>query len=73
LAPGEVKNDDRKVWVHDRQEGGTLVLERLIDLPAGRVEPSGYEALRDFAQRADEMMMRDIVITTDGGTRSSEP
>jgi tetratricopeptide (TPR) repeat protein len=69
LSPGEVKNDDRKVWVHDRQEGGTLVLERLIDLPAGRVEPSGYEALRDFAQRADEMMMRDIVIATDGAAR----
>src|SRR5262249_26473244 len=64
LAPGEVKNDDRKVAVHDRQEGGALVLERLIDIPAGRVEPPGYEALRDFAQRADEMMMRDIVIST---------
>jgi hypothetical protein len=62
LTPGEVKNDDRKVWVRDRQEGRTLVLERLVDLPAGRIEPSGYEALRDFAQRADEMLMRDIVI-----------
>jgi hypothetical protein len=62
LAPGDVKNDDRKVSVRDRQEGGKLVLDRLIDLPAGRIEPAGYEALRDFAQRADELLMRDIVI-----------
>jgi tetratricopeptide (TPR) repeat protein len=62
LTPGEVKNEDRKVWVRDRQEGGSLVLDRLIDLPAGRIEPSGYEALRDFAQRSDELLMRDIVI-----------
>jgi hypothetical protein len=63
LSRGEISNADRKVSVHDRQEGGTLVLDRVVDIPAGRIEPSGYDALRDFAQRADETMMRDIVIT----------
>jgi cellulose synthase operon protein C len=63
LKPIEIKNDDRKVVVHDRQEGQTLVLERTIDIPAGRIEPSGYSNLQTFARQADEATMRDIVIS----------
>jgi hypothetical protein len=63
LLPVEIKNDDRKVVVHDRQEGQTLVLERTIDIPAGRIEPSGYSNLQTFARQADEATMRDIVIS----------
>ncbi len=63
LSPVEIKNDDRKVVVHDRQEGQTLVLERTIDIPAGRIEPSGYSNLQTFARQADEATMRDIVIS----------
>ncbi len=63
LAPIEIKDRDRKVTVRDRQEGQNLVLERVIDIPAGRVEPAAYPELQNFARRADEATMRDIVIS----------
>ena len=63
LAPADVKDADRKVTVRDREEKGNLVLEREIDIPAGRVEPPAYKALQAFAGRADEATMREIVIT----------
>jgi hypothetical protein len=63
LDPVEIKDQDRKVVVQDRQEGQTLVLERTIDIPAGRIEPTGYSNLQSFARRADEATMRDIVIS----------
>ena len=64
LDPVEIKDRDRKVVVQDRQEGQTLVLERTIEIPAGRVEPTGYSDLQTFARRADEATMRDIVISS---------
>jgi hypothetical protein len=63
LDPIEIKDHDRKVIVRDRQEGQTLVVERVIDIPAGRVEPEGYANLQTFARRADEATMREIVIS----------
>jgi hypothetical protein len=63
LTPVEVKDQDRRVTVRDRQEGQTLVLDRVIDIPAGRIEPAAYGALQDFVRRADEATMRDIVIS----------
>jgi tetratricopeptide (TPR) repeat protein len=63
LDPVEVKDHDRKVVVRDRQEGPMLVIERTIDLPAGRIEPAGYSTLQSFARRADEATMRDILIS----------
>jgi tetratricopeptide (TPR) repeat protein len=62
LAPVEVRDHDRRVVVRDRQEGQTLVLERIIDIPAGRIEPAAYGELQEFVRRADEATMRDIVI-----------
>jgi hypothetical protein len=63
LPPVEVKDQDRRVIVRDRQEGQTLILERIIDIPAGRIEPAAYGDLQTFARRADEATMRDIVIS----------
>jgi len=63
LEPVEIRDHDRRVVVRDRQDGQTLVLERLIDIPAGRVEPAGYANLQTFARRADEATMREIVIS----------
>jgi tetratricopeptide (TPR) repeat protein/transglutaminase-like putative cysteine protease len=64
LDPVEVKDQDRKVVVNDRQDGQMLVLERTIDIPAGRIEPAGYSNLQSFARRADEATMRDIIISS---------
>ncbi len=63
LEPVEIKDQDRRVMVRDRVDGHTLVLERTIDIPAGRIEPTGYPTLQAFARRADEATMRDIVIS----------
>jgi hypothetical protein len=63
LAPVEIKDQDRKVTVRDRLEGQSLVLDRVIDIPAGRVEPGAYSALQEFARQADEATMRDIVFS----------
>jgi hypothetical protein len=63
LQPVEVTDKDRRVVVRDRQEGQNLVLDRIIDIPAGRIEPAAYGELQDFVHRADEATMRDIVIS----------
>ena len=39
-----------------------LILDRLIDIPAGRVLPADYAKLQKFARAADDATMRDIVI-----------
>jgi len=59
----EVKDAERLVRVQDRQEGGVLVLDRLIDIPSGRVEPNAYASLKSFAREADEAISREIVIS----------
>src|SRR5690606_41570570 len=60
--PVEVKDAERIVRIKDRQEGDYLVLDRLIDIPSGRVEPSAYPSLKNFAREADEAISREIVI-----------
>lgn len=61
-SPVEVKDAERRVRVADRQEGELLVLDRLVDIPAGRVEPDAYPGLKVFAREADELTSREIVI-----------
>jgi hypothetical protein len=58
----EIKDGDRRVMVDDKETGGTLKLQRVIDIPAGRVAPQDYGALQSFARRADEATLRDVVI-----------
>lgn len=56
LAPQRVENGERRVEVADTAAGNTLVLERRVSLPAGRVQPGEYAAFLDFARRADEAL-----------------
>ncbi|HOU90696.1 MAG TPA: hypothetical protein PLU22_06595, partial [Polyangiaceae bacterium] len=49
-----VTDGDRRVVVADRVERNVLVLDRTVDLPAGRVQPDEYAAFVAFARRADE-------------------
>lgn len=63
LASLEVQDAERRVTVRDRQEGDVLVLDRLVDIPSGRVEPIAYPALQSFAREADEATSREIVIS----------
>jgi hypothetical protein len=62
LAPVSAENGGRSVAVRDRVEGGTLVFDRVIDLPAGRVQPEDYAAFQQFARRADAALKHEVVV-----------
>jgi len=57
------EDDGRLVQVSDRVEPGAVVLDRLVDLPAGRVQPKAYPAFQEFATRADSSLHRDILVS----------
>ena len=48
--------------VKDRSEAGALVFERIVDIPAGRVKVEDYAKFQSFAQRADALLHRDVVV-----------
>lgn len=54
--PLTLRDSDRRVDVNDRVDGGGLVLERHIELPAGRIQPSAYPRFMDFARRVDNAL-----------------
>ena len=57
-----VKDGNKLIRVNDRMEGSTLILDRVIDIPAGRVQPGAeYKALLAFIRRSDELLEREIV------------
>jgi tetratricopeptide (TPR) repeat protein len=58
----EGKDGPRSFVVTDHLEGDKLVIERSIEIPAGRVQPSAYAAFAAFARAADQAFDREIVI-----------
>jgi cellulose synthase operon protein C len=64
LAPQRVENAERRVEVADTARGTSLVLERRVSLPAGRVQPSEYAAFLDFARRSDEAISASLRVKT---------
>ncbi|MCC6552389.1 MAG: hypothetical protein IT372_05120 [Polyangiaceae bacterium] len=66
LAPISAEDSGRTVQVSDRVDKGELVFERVVDLPAGRVQPEAYRAFQQFARSADAALGRDVVIALDG-------
>ncbi|WP_437810199.1 hypothetical protein [Sorangium sp. So ce1078] len=65
LAPFAADNDGRTVRVNDRVDGGALLLDRFLELPAGRVQPDAYPRFQQFARAADGALDRDIVVLLD--------
>jgi cellulose synthase operon protein C len=63
LKPASGTDRDRTYAVRDRVEGGALVIERSVDIPAGRVAPAEYGAFQAFVRALDEAFERDIAIT----------
>jgi hypothetical protein len=64
---GELTADDttdggRTIHVADHTEPGFLVLDRVMDLPAGRIQPSEYPGFQAFARHADAVLHRDITV-----------
>ncbi|AUX47029.1 hypothetical protein SOCE26_085400 [Sorangium cellulosum] len=69
LAPVTAEDEGRSVRVNDRLDGDTLILERSLDLPAGRVQPDAYPHFQQFARAADGALDRDIVVRLGRGGR----
>ena len=61
-APSELRDGDRSLVIRDRVEGEALRLERVLDLPAGRIPVPAYPAFRAFAHGADEGASREILV-----------
>lgn len=60
--PGDLKNGGRAVVIKDRLDGRKLVLERSVQVPAGRVPPERYAAFRTFVRGADAALHRPVRI-----------
>lgn len=63
LAPTKADDGARFVRVEDRVEQGDLVLDRVMDLPAGRVRPDDYARFQAFARRVDAALHRDVSVS----------
>jgi hypothetical protein len=66
LEPASAEDGSRYARVADHVEPGALVLDRVMDLPAGRIQPAGYLGFQAFARRVDAVLHRDISVTIDG-------
>jgi tetratricopeptide (TPR) repeat protein len=62
-SPSSAEDEGRWAKINDRVEGGFLVLDRAVELPAGRIQPAGYLSFQAFARRVDAALHRDLSIT----------
>lgn len=63
LEPSSAEDDGRWAKIQDRVERGDLVLDRVMDLPAGRVQPNDYARFQSFARKVDSALHRDLTVT----------
>jgi hypothetical protein len=65
LPAAEIRDGDRSVIVRDGVEGNAITLARVVDVPAGRVQPGAeYAKFVAFTQAADQALEREIAIAT---------
>lgn len=64
FAAQHLKDGERRVEVNDAVEGKTLVFERHVSLPAGRIQPQDYPAFLEFTRRADEALAGSVRVKT---------
>lgn len=63
LPTGELRDGDRSVVVRDSVEGNAIKLARVVDIPAGRVQPGEeYKRFVAFTQGADQLLAREIAL-----------
>lgn len=65
------EDDGRSARINDRIDGGDLLLDRTVDLPAGRIQPAGYGNFQAFARRVDAVLHRDVSVTLGGALNPS--
>jgi hypothetical protein len=63
LVSATVENENRSVKVADHVEPGYLVFDRVMDLPAGRIQPAGYLGFQSFARAVDATLHRDVSVS----------
>ena len=62
LPQGEARDGERMVQVSDSVHGHAIELSRVVDVPAGRVQPNEYAAFQRFTQAADGLVEREIAL-----------
>ena len=62
LPKGEVRDGERIVRVNDEVTGHAIQLARVVDIPAGRVQPGEYAKFQKFTQEADLLIEREIAL-----------
>jgi hypothetical protein len=61
IPGGELRDGDRSVTVADTVEGRSIHLRRIVDIPAGRVQPGPeYARFVAFTQQADQLLEKEI-------------
>ena len=56
----KLSDGDRSVVVADTQKPSELSLVRIVNLPAGRVQPKDYADFLGFARRADDALSQSV-------------
>jgi hypothetical protein len=65
MPRGEVREGDAMVAVRDAVNGHALDFDRVIELPAGRVEPGKeYASWQKFLRDADSLVAREVLVGT---------
>ncbi|MGC4090627.1 MAG: hypothetical protein QM756_22695 [Polyangiaceae bacterium] len=62
IAGQELSDGECKVSIHDREEAGSVLLDRRIVLPAGRVQVAAYPNFLRFARKADDALFASVRI-----------
>jgi tetratricopeptide (TPR) repeat protein len=63
IQGGVLHDGDRSVTVTDGVEGHTILLRRIVDIPAGRVQPGAeYARFVAFTQQADALLEKEIAL-----------
>lgn len=63
LAPSGVKDGERTVDVKDAVHGQVLSLDRVVDIPAGRVQPGAdYARFLRFIHDGDNLVQRELLL-----------
>ena len=65
FAPIASEHQGRFLRINDRVEGSTLIVDRLLDIPAGRVSPEDYTTFQAFARAGDAALHGDVVVLLD--------
>jgi tetratricopeptide (TPR) repeat protein len=63
LVNSSSNDGTRSSVVKDRVEQDTLIFDRVVGIPAGRVQPDAYSAFQSFIREAETALRKDIVIS----------